>query len=504
MTVNNNAGGQSSSSFTVTVSADITAPSGGTVSYTNGYSTNAAVNVSFTKGTDSGSGLAAGSGVLQRSVATLSNGSCGSFGPFTTIVSNPASAYSDPVTTACYQYHYLISDNAGNQATYTTPSIVKMDQIPPTNTISITSATGAVSRFGGATLYYKGDAPGSFKYVDAVADAESGPASADFPNISATGWTHAAETVSTPAGGPYVSSTYSWTSNPSVPALQNVVGRDAAGKIWNAAITFVSDTSAPTGVGISYPSGIVNTPSVPITPTAGYDSQSGVNIAASIVNRDTTSLDTTTDTCGAFPGTFAATVTLVGGADTSASNAHCYQYRYLSSDSVGNVATFTSPNIVKLDTTTPSVTAIASFQSGGVTSGDGQLQGGDQLRITFNENLAPASVPTTVSGATEARVSNGHVMLTIPGITNGALDTGSSNYLAGSGTTKTATFAGTVALNNNGASTTITLTVTGLSGDPTGSANGQLTFLPATTITNAGGTGATGPFVTNGGGFKLF
>jgi len=65
---------------------------------------------------------------LQRDSATLSNGSCGSFGAFATLATNPVSPYSDASVASgtCYQYRYLISDNSGNQATYTSTNVAKV------------------------------------------------------------------------------------------------------------------------------------------------------------------------------------------------------------------------------------------------------------------------------------------------------------------------------------------------------------------------------------------
>ena len=497
----NNAGSLSTTAFTVTASADITAPTGGSVSYVNGYSTNPAINVSFTKGSDAGTGIAPASGLLQRASATLSNTACGTFGAFATVAGDPTSAYSDPVTTGCYQYRYRISDNVGNQATYTSPSIAKVDQLPPTNTVTITNATGAYSAFGGASLYFKGNAAGSFTYVDAVSDAESGPASADFPAIATTGWTHAAQTVSTPTGGPYVSSAYSWTANPATPPLFGLVGRDAAGKVWSAIVTFVNDSSPPTSGSVSSPNALLTAATVPISLNNGTDGASGVNAATTVIKRDVATLTTATETCGAFPGTFATTVTLVGGADTSVTTGHCYQYRYLVSDNVGNVTTYSSANVTRVDTSGPRVTAITSLQSNGA-AGNGQLQVGDKLVLTFNQSLASASVPASFAGATERSPGPGlNVTLTIPGITNGARDTGSPSYVATSSTT--ATFAGTVALAGSATSTTVTLTVTSLTGAATAVSAGTLVFAPSATILDGGGNPAGGTFSTSSG-FRLF
>jgi Chitobiase/beta-hexosaminidase C-terminal domain len=499
VTTTNNAGGQSSNSFTASVTSDATAPSGGTVSYINGYTTSSVVNVSFTKGTDTGSGLAASSGLLQRSAATLSGGSCGTFDAFATIAANPTSVYFNTVTTGCYQYRYLISDNVGNQATYTSASVVKVDQIPPTNTISIANVTGgAYSAFNGAVLYFKGDVAGSFNYIDGVADGESGPAAATFPAIATTGWTHDNETVSTPSGGPYTSSPYSWSPNPGTPPLQSLVGKDVAGKIWSAAITFVSDVTPPAGTSVSYTNGVVNAASVPVSLNNGGDGGSGVDPATAVLRRDTAPLNTTTETCSTFPGTFPTTVALVGGADATVSSGNCYRYQYTLADHVGNSITASSGGVAKVDTSGPRVTAITAQQVNG-TPGTGQLQVGDKLLITFNQSLTNATVPTSFSGAAET--SPGalqNVTLTIPGITSGAVDTGSAGYiLLGS-----ATFNGNISLSNNGTSTLVTVAVTSVSGLPLAS-SGALAFKPAATITDGGGNAAAGTFITAGS-FKLF
>ncbi len=64
---------------------DTTAPSGGSVAYTNGYYTAASVPVTYTLGNDNpgGAGVASSTGKIQRASATFAGGICGSFSPFT-------------------------------------------------------------------------------------------------------------------------------------------------------------------------------------------------------------------------------------------------------------------------------------------------------------------------------------------------------------------------------------------------------------------------------------
>ena len=177
--------------------------------------------------------------------------------------------------------------------------------------MSITAATGAFYNSG--TLYYKSDAAGSFSFSNALTDGGSGPYSTTFPAIGTTGWTHALETDLT--GPPYVSTAYSWTPNPTNPANQTLVGTDAALQSANQVVSFVSDTSLPTGMSASVTAGYFTALSVPVTLANGSDTGSGVNAGSGIVERDEAPLDNSDGTCDAFPGSW-ATVTLSGGNDT--------------------------------------------------------------------------------------------------------------------------------------------------------------------------------------------
>jgi len=129
VTATNNAIGTSAgTSFTLT--ADDTAPTAGTVAYSNGTSTSTSVSVSFGTGTDTG-GSGIGTRLLQRQSAPLTGSTCGTFGAFAAVTNgtNPTtSPLVDPtvVTGTCYMYRYVVSDNVGNQDTAVSASIVKV------------------------------------------------------------------------------------------------------------------------------------------------------------------------------------------------------------------------------------------------------------------------------------------------------------------------------------------------------------------------------------------
>ncbi len=90
---------------------------------------------------------------------------------------------------------------------------VTSDGTAPVNDVSLAVVSGAAAKTGN-TVYYRGTAAGSLRLSNAVVDLGSGPASSATAALggTSTGWTHTPSTVSTPAGGPYVSNLFSWAA----------------------------------------------------------------------------------------------------------------------------------------------------------------------------------------------------------------------------------------------------------------------------------------------------
>ena len=123
VTATNNAGATSANS-PFTMVADSTAPSGDSISYVNGSTGGTTVSVTFTTGTDAGSGIA--TRLLQRASAPFTGITCGSYGSFATVTggTNPTSPLVDTVTAGtCYKYQYVVTDNVGNTDTATSTSV---------------------------------------------------------------------------------------------------------------------------------------------------------------------------------------------------------------------------------------------------------------------------------------------------------------------------------------------------------------------------------------------
>ncbi len=359
VTSTNNAGGSAAASFTAV--PDGAAPTGGSISYTNGFSAARTASISLVAPSDAGSGLAAGSSVLQRAQAPLAGGTCGAFGAFATVATSPTSPYTDSVTSGnCYEYRYVVADNLGNAATLSSQSVLKVDSSPPTHALSLASPVGAY--LTGSTLYYASAAAGSFKLLDALA-GNSPVASVTYPLIGATGWTHPAETVSTPSGGPYASSAFSWTANPASPSAYVVTGQNSLGTASTSSLTFTGDATAPTGgsvavTGLGGAGGRYSTSTaLHVTFAPGTDSGSGLALSGAMLLRGAATLSSTNGVTAGACGPFGAYAQVGVAGPTSpvtdtvpAANA-CYRYEYLVPDQVGNTAAYTTD--VKVEPAAP-------------------------------------------------------------------------------------------------------------------------------------------------------
>jgi hypothetical protein len=295
----------------------------------------------------------AGAGACTFAAATVTIGSA--------TVSPYSLTWSSQPADGPYTVVARATDNAGN--TTDSPAVaVTVDNTAPVHALALASGSGAY--LAGATMYFKGDAAGSFVLDDGLTDATSGPANVGYPDISTAGWTHSSET--TASGPAYASSTFSWTASPSTPSGYIVTGHDVAGNPATQPVTFVDDTTAPAGGSITVTGGYTTVASIPIALDDGTDAQSGIDTVSSgseLLQRASATL--AGGACGSFGG-FATIATHPGASptDTGVSSGNCYRYQYVVLDNVGNSATYTSGATVKVDTDPPNAFSPATPAAG--------------------------------------------------------------------------------------------------------------------------------------------
>lgn len=226
---------------------------------------------------------------------------------------------------------------------------VTTDGTAPTNVLSRSVLSGG-AYLTGTSLYYRGDAAGSFTLTNALTDAGSGPASSQTAALTGTttGWTHTPSTVSTPAGGPYVSNTFSWTAGTTSGPGEVVIGSDVAGNTAATALTMVNDSTNPSGGSISYTNGYTSGTSVVVTYTSGTDAGSGVDSTLARIKRSVAPL--TGGVCGTYltNNNYALNPTSPY-TDSNLSSGNCYTYQYVTTDNVGHTSFASSASVAMVD-----------------------------------------------------------------------------------------------------------------------------------------------------------
>jgi hypothetical protein len=309
--------------------------------------------------------------------------------------------YSGTVTVNTQGDHtvtYWSVDNAGNtEATNTTH--IKLDNVAPTNALTLTNKTGGLYQTGN-TVYYRGAAAGSFSIQNTVSDAISGAASSTFPGLTATGWaTHTAEVKTTPAGGPYVSSLFSWSAGATSGPSESVTAADAAGNTNTATtLSFANDSTAPVTGDNTASIGTTcktTTQTVTLSPT---DTGSGVAATYYTTN-------------GSTPSTSSSQ-----GTSIVLSTDGTYTIKYFTVDNVGNSETVkTGSAVICIDKTAPAPTNVA------LGTGNGTVGQNDTVTVTYSEALDAATLCQGWTNGTTQTISGSAIVVQIAD--NGANDT---------------------------------------------------------------------------------
>jgi hypothetical protein len=345
VTAHNGAGRTNSSDFTL--SADSTAPGGGSIAANGGgaYDTDGTVSLTKVDYADGDAGIA--SQTLTRPSATLVNDACGSFSgsdPVTITGGNDP----DALGTGCYRYTLAAADNVGNQAT-TQSTIVKVDVTAPTApALTLSSATGSGYYPGsGSTIWFRSaaGAGGSFDVSASSTDGQTGVASYSFPALGA-GWSQA---------GSGANRTYTYADAAAEPGARSVTATNGAGGVsGNGSFTVSNDTTSPTGGSITANGGAAYDGDGTVALARVDLTDAGAGIAGHTLTRESATLAAAA--CGSFSGS--DPVTIVDGDDADTLATGCYRYTLTATDNVGNQASVLS-TVVKVDTSAPTAPTLA-------------------------------------------------------------------------------------------------------------------------------------------------
>ena len=244
-----NGAGLNSNNVSFTVTADSTAPSVTAPTVTAGFYTTLSVAVALNGGTDGGSGVNAGSSVVERDEAPLDNGdgSCDAFPGSWSTVTLSGGNDTTVVSGKCYRYRELLSDRVGNQGASGASSTAKVDTSAPAAP-SLSYGSLANAAVTGDTVYFRPSAGnGQFQVTAAATDVAVRHRSHSFP-AAASGWS---------ASGSGNARTYSHTGSPSDPAEPlDVTAVNGAGLSSAASgFTVTPDASAPSGISASVTGG---------------------------------------------------------------------------------------------------------------------------------------------------------------------------------------------------------------------------------------------------------
>jgi hypothetical protein len=156
--------------------------------------------------------------------------------------------------------------------------------------------------------------------------------------------------------------------------------------------------------------------------------------------------------------------------DATVVTGKCYEYEYKVADNVGNATTYGPSGPVKVNTSGPALTGISS------TNGNGILEAGDTLTLTFSDPLNASSIPTSGKIVQKKTGKGAEATIAVTGITGGTegWSTGAKSYQT-EGTesefNETASVSGNTAKVTVGSKVTGTTPIAGATGTATGTVN---------------------------------
>ncbi len=332
---------------------DSTAPSVTAPSVTAGFYTALSVAVALNGGTDGGSGVNAGSSVVERDEAPLDNGdgSCDAFPGSWSTVTLSGGNDTTVVSGKCYRYRELLTDRVGNQGASGASTTAKVDTSAPAAP-SLSYGSLANAAVTGDTVYFRPSAGNGQFQVTASCDRRAvGHRLAQLPGgglglerlrLGQRPHLQPHRLAERPGRAERRPRSRTAPASPRPPPAsrsRRTPAHRAASPLRSPAATTRRSRSRSRST-------TARTRAPASTPPAASSSA--------------TRLRSTTATAPATPSRAPGRRSPSrGGNDTTVASGKCYRYRYLLSDRVGNQATSGASATAKVDTSAPAAPGLS-------------------------------------------------------------------------------------------------------------------------------------------------
>ena len=410
------------------VTVDNAAPWGGAVSHANEWRNAATAAgdtpIGYTVPNDGGAGVTlSASHTLERGSATLTTGSCGAYGGWTTVTSfNGAAGATGTLTDSfnlvadnCYQWRVVFRDDVDNPLVLTASQEIRVDTAPPTCAFTVLSESATTTWVAGSTLYFSNSASTSFAVEYSLNDNHSVDA-VGFPALGAplNNFTGSGMDNSSPYSGTY-------NIGPTTLGMQDPVAganiptcSDSAGNTYTPVTNYgvSEDSSGPTGGAISHLNGWISASDLindnTIDYTIGTDAVSGISAVSG--NQHTLQrlvATMTSGSCGAYAlddpniNSFAAAASATGSfTDTYNLLADkCYKWQIIMRDNVGNETTLSASSVLQTDNAPPHTCNVSALSDSGLATyvTGNTVWYGNGGASTFSASVAMADNHSAVS-----------------------------------------------------------------------------------------------------------
>ena len=248
-----------------------------------------------------------------------------------------------------YYYNVSCVDLANNTG-YSTTRNITIDTMPPSCSLEGISEGSDFAFVSGTTLYYNNASSGSFVVNVSVSDSGSGVNYSLFPDTVSSGGSDSSLPFSW---------SYSWDSSDGSNYSDSIIYcYDYADNSNTTTFSVIIDITPPSGGYIDYENGSINKNWTLVSVDEGSDTQSGISDGSAslqlYVSNTSLSGGVCNDSTWSSWYSFGSQNTSTAQVNvTNLQSGYCYKFIYNVSDNVHNFVSYSSSNVIEVDSTPP-------------------------------------------------------------------------------------------------------------------------------------------------------